>query len=92
MNKEAASPFWKFISSALICIFFSVVGIILGAYTGGNYLEDLALFGVRGYEAAWPLGLILGLMVGVLISKRLLWRKRDPGPANDNTNDKDSYL
>jgi hypothetical protein len=83
--------FLKIIPALLICVFFSAVGLGLGAYIGGNYLENLALFGVRGYEAAWPVGLMIGLICGVLISKQLLWRRRDPGPGEEDGNEEEPY-
>ena len=49
-------------------LFFGAVGLVLGAYIGGNFAQDFALFGVRGYEATGQLGFILGAIMGVIVS------------------------
>ena len=56
-------------------LFFGAVGLLLGAYIGGNFAQDFTLFGVRGYEAASQLGFILGGTIGIAISILFL-RKR----------------
>ena len=49
-------------------MFFGAVGLFLGAYIGGNFAQDFTLFGVRGYEAAGQLGVILGCIMGIAVS------------------------
>ena len=49
-------------------LLFGTLGLFLGAYIGGNYAQDFALFGVRGYESAGQLGFILGCIMGVVVS------------------------
>ena len=49
-------------------LLFGAMGLFLGALIGGNYAQNFALFGVRGYEAAGQLGFILGAIMGVVVS------------------------
>ena len=49
-------------------LIFGAAGSILGAYIGGNYAQNFALFGVRGYEAAGYLGFVLGATMGIAVS------------------------
>jgi hypothetical protein len=49
-------------------LFFGAVGLFLGAYIGGNFAQDFAFLGVRGYEAAGQLGFILGASMGIAVS------------------------
>ena len=49
-------------------LFFGFVGLLIGAYIGGNIAQDFTLFGVRGYEATGQLGFILGAIMGILVS------------------------
>jgi hypothetical protein len=54
---------------AVVC---GILGLIGGAYIGGNYAQDFTFIGGRGYEAAGPLGLIIGAITGGLLSLRLV--------------------
>ena len=49
-------------------LFFGFVGLLIGAYIGGNFAQDFTLFGVRGYEATGQLGFILGCIMGIAVS------------------------
>lgn len=53
------------IASGLV---FGLIGMVIGAYIGGNYAQDFTLFDVRGYEAAGQLGFILGAIMGTVVS------------------------
>jgi hypothetical protein len=44
----------------------AALGLILGALIGGNWAASVELFGLRGYEAAGLLGLVVGAVAGVL--------------------------
>jgi hypothetical protein len=49
-----------------------MLGMLIGAYVGGNFLTSFQFFGVRGYEATSQVGFFVGAALGVLISwKRL---------------------
>ena len=48
-------------------LFFGVVGLLLGAYIGGNFAQDFTFLGVRGYEATGQLGFILGCVMGIAV-------------------------
>lgn len=57
------------IASGLV---FGLIGMVIGAYIGGNFAQDFTLFGVRGYEATGQLGFILGCIMGLVVSILLL--------------------
>jgi hypothetical protein len=42
------------------------LGLLLGAWIGGNLAPDSVILGLRGYEGAGRLGLVLGLAAGGL--------------------------
>ena len=52
-------------------LLFGAAGLIVGAYIGGNFFEDFAFNGVRGYEATGQVGLIAGLAIGVTLGSVL---------------------
>jgi len=62
------------IASGLI---FGFVGLVIGAYIGGNFAETLTFNGVRGYEATGQLGFLVGIVMGIILSIFLLF-KRSP--------------
>jgi hypothetical protein len=43
-----------------------VVGFLLGAHVGGNYLPDVVIGGDRGYEAIGGVGALAGAVLGML--------------------------
>jgi hypothetical protein len=51
------------------------IGLVLGANIGGNLAPDSELLGLRGYEGAGRLGLLLGIAAGGL-GGALLARER----------------
>jgi hypothetical protein len=50
------------------------LGLVLGAFIGGNFASNSELLGWRGYEGAGRWGLLLGLALGglggVLLARR----------------------
>jgi len=52
-------------------LLFGAAGLIAGAYIGGNFLENFAFNGVRGYEATGQAGLFAGSAVGVALGSAL---------------------
>ena len=59
---------WKRVVGCLLIpggvVICGILGLIIGAYIGGNYAQDSTFIGARGYEAAGPLGLIIGAIIG----------------------------
>ena len=55
-------------------LFFGAVGLIVGAYIGGNFAESFVLNGVRGYEATSQLGFWVGIITGVTLGILVLFR------------------
>ena len=58
----------------VIGLLVGVFGWIMGALIGGNYAEQFVFNGVRGYEATGQIGFILGALIGLFSSWRLVIR------------------
>lgn len=56
-------------------------GLYLGALIGGNFLQDIYIFGKRGYEATAYIGLFIGLplgcLLGILLVRFMLKKKTE---------------
>ena len=48
-------------------IAIAFLGLVVGAWYGGNYATDLVFNGQRGYEATGQIGAILGFVLGGLL-------------------------
>ena len=59
-------------------LLLGLVGMIVGAYIGGNFAEDFVFNGVRGYEATCQLGFWMGIIAGVALGVLVL-NKRSKG-------------
>jgi hypothetical protein len=60
----------------VIGLISGVIGLIIGALIGGNFAEQFVFNGVQGYEATGQVGFILGALIGIILSWRLLLVKR----------------
>ena len=58
----------------VLLAFGAFLGLIIGAFIGGNYMTEFEFSGVRGYEAVGRIGAYIGAAVGALLSI-LLWMK-----------------
>ena len=67
--------FLKIILIIAASITLLVLSVLIGAWFGGNYAENLKFNGVRGYEATAQIGLICGCLLLLGISY-LHWVKR----------------
>ena len=56
-------------------LFLGLVGMIVGAYIGGNFAESFVFNGVRGYEATSQLGFWVGIITGVTLGILVLFRR-----------------
>ena len=54
---------------------FGFLGLLIGAYIGGNFAETFIFNGVRGYEATGQLGFWAGIVIGLVLSIFLLFRR-----------------
>jgi len=59
----------------VIGLISAVIGLIIGALIGGNFAEQFVFNGVRGYEATGQIGFILGALIGLILSWRLLFKR-----------------
>jgi hypothetical protein len=50
------------------------IGGMMGIFIGGNFLSNVTMFGVTGYELGANMGLILGLIIfipiGIILGKK----------------------
>jgi len=53
-------------------LLLGLVGMIVGAYIGGNFAEGFVFNGVRGYEATGQLGFWVGIIAGVALGVLVL--------------------
>ena len=60
-------------------LLLGLVGMVVGAYIGGNFAESFVFNGVRGYEATGQLGFWVGIIAGVALGVLVLNKrsKRD---------------
>ena len=78
---------FKFVIKSVITLlsglFFGALGLFLGTYIGGNFSQDFALFGVRGYEAVGQLGFVLGCITGIAVSILFLRNRSQTQSSSD---------
>jgi hypothetical protein len=55
-------------AAGLIIVVLVALGGLLGVYIGGNLAVRFTFLGVRGYEAAGLLGVIVGFLGGIILS------------------------
>ncbi len=70
--------------SLIVGFVFGVIGMLVGAWFGGNFATEFVFNGVRGYEAAGQIGFILFALVGAVISWRLLAKKINKKPIESS--------
>lgn len=46
----------------------AMIGLLTGAFIGGNWFTDFVFNGVRGYEATRQLGALAGAFIGGIIA------------------------
>lgn len=56
-------------------LLLGTIGMIVGAYIGGNFLVGFTFNGVRGYEATGQLGFFVGFAIGTVLSFTLLFKR-----------------
>jgi hypothetical protein len=63
---------------ALAVLIIGLFAAFIGAVVGSNLfiISGLELFGLQGYEAGLPIGLLLGALIGFIGSGLLLFGKR----------------
>jgi hypothetical protein len=57
---------WGLLLSVGLGALGGALGLVAGAFFGGNFASSVQLFGLRGYEATGYLGMLLGAAAGVL--------------------------
>ena len=59
---------WRIISVIAIVLIPLIVGLLVGAWFGGNYGASFQFNRVRGYEATGQIGLMCGIFALLLLS------------------------
>ena len=62
--------------SLIVGFFLGIIGMLVGAWFGGNFATGVVFDGVRGYEATSQIGFILFALVGVVTSWRFMTKKK----------------
>ena len=65
---------WRFLSIIAVVAITLMLGMLIGAWFGGNYAENFQFNGVQGYEATGQIGLICGSFVLLLLGA-FYWAK-----------------
>ena len=63
-----------------------LLGMLVGAWFGGNYAEDFQFNGVRGYEATGQVGLLCSVFVLLLLGAYYWARGRNHESKNGEDN------
>ena len=77
---------WRIIGVLATVIIAMFLGLLVGAWFGGNYAEDFQFNGVRGYEATGQVGLLCGIFVLILLGAFYWARGRNHKTENGGGN------
>ena len=77
---------WRFVSILVIITITLLLGLLVGAWFGGNYAENFQFNGVRGYEATGQIGLLCGVFVLLLLGAYYWARGKDNKPHSGEDN------
>ena len=72
MKNDSVLRFLLMLAVGIIC---GIVGMLIGAYLGGNYATNFQLNGVRGYEATGQVGFVVGAALGIFITWKRMKNK-----------------
>ena len=73
---------WRMIGVLTTVILTLLLGVLVGAWFGGNYAEEFQFNGVRGYEATGQIGLLCGVVVLILLGA-YFWAKGKNNKLNN---------
>ncbi len=74
--KSAFSSMWRILALVASGLALGMLGLFVGALIGGNFAVDFRFNGVRGYEATGQVGFLIGAATGVVLSWRVLAKRR----------------
>jgi DMSO/TMAO reductase YedYZ heme-binding membrane subunit len=61
--------------SLIVGFVLGAIGMLLGAWFGGNFATEVVFNGVRGYEATGQIGFILFALIGAVTSWRVMAKR-----------------
>ena len=67
---------WRFLSVMVVVFTTLILGMLIGAWFGGNYAENFQFNGVQGYEATGQIGLMCGSFALLLLGA-FYWAKKN---------------
>ena len=73
---------WRIVGVLTTVIITLLLGVLVGAWFGGNYAESFQFNGVRGYEATSQVGLLCAVFVLLLLGSYYLARGKNNKPNN----------
>jgi len=76
----------RFIFVLATVIITLLLGVLVGAWFGGNYAENFQFNGVRGYEATGQVGLLCSVFVLILLGAYYWARGKNNKHHNDEGN------
>jgi membrane protease YdiL (CAAX protease family) len=77
-GKRMFNSTWRILAIVASALVLGILGLLVGALIGGNFAEEFTFNRVRGYEATGQIGFLLGAAIGVVLSWRVLAKKRKP--------------
>ena len=63
--------------SLIVGFILGAIGMLVGAWLGGNFATGFVFNGVRGYEATGQIGFILFALIGMVTSWRFMAKKKE---------------
>jgi hypothetical protein len=65
--------------SLIVGFFVGIIGMLVGAWFGGNFATGFVFNGVRGYEATSQIGFVLFALIGMVTCWRFMAKRKQVG-------------
>ncbi len=81
---------WKKFIGVFVIAITLVIGMLVGAWFGGNYAENFQFNGVQGYEATSQIGLLCGIFALLVMGAyRFIMKRIESERKNDEKEERD---
>lgn len=77
---------WRIVGVLTVVLITPLLGMLVGAWFGGNYAENFQFNSVRGYEATGQIGLLCGIFALLLLGAFYWARGKNDKPNGDGNN------